>query len=1192
MAVGDSNRGDGVLASAVPKPRTSFWLLVLLAVLVVSLIPWASPALAEGATGTAAAPAPSGEPHPPQSGASLVQSLPACQWGTSVRGALELPPIRTVERAAELRCGVAVAAAEARAASDSAWAAYSYGLPLGFPLYGFVMASDSEDHAVLLFGGVPDGTATGSSVTWEFKNGNWTQLQPLHSPVSCLASAMTDDPKDGYVVYLGGLNMTSGGGACPSSGQTWVFKSGDWTRLAPLVSPPAVGSAAFANDSADGYLVLFGGENSTCRGGVCNETWTFSAGMWTELRPSVAPSNRSGSGLTFDASDQYMLLFGGGEYNQSDLRFPTSWINDTWSFQNGSWKNLNIAHSPPEPFIDGLTFDAAAGAALYTNADDSNSSFLAEELWSYQGGNWTELRGGYSNLPNATNPPQRVAEGAAYDWSTGAFVLYGGDTATFGSLNDTWTYAAGNWSQVGRAALPLGRQGAGFAYDAADGYDVLFGGYTNAGSTGRTLNDTWRFDSGQWTHVATNASPPASYLSQLVYDASDGYLLLFGGYGSTNRPMNDTWEYTNGGWTEITPATSPESTAYGSSFLTYDAADGYVLLLENGYFQTYTWSYHAGSWTNLSGPTFREPDGMAANPLVYDSEDGYVLLTGVEKRCNGNGACLVSETWRFRGGGWSNLTAEVGSPLPAISQAVLADDPADGYVLLYGGVQPNGGSTSGYGNGTWQYVNGNWTRAFSPQAVPVRQLESMVYDPALKGDLLFGGYSYAPNVPGCAYASYCNDLWQWSAAGLEGPAVASFAASPPITDVNRSTTLRAVIVGGTTPYNYTYASLPPGCVSANTSTLACTPIGPGTFNVLLTVSDSRGNATEARATLTVEPALSIISFVALPPTVAVGNRTLLSVTPASGVEPVSYTYTNLPVGCITQRVPTLPCTPTSAGNVTVTVVASDAVGAQASAALNLSVIPVGSWAGFRIVQDSVDPSALVLGNETVISLGTAGNLSAPTYAFEGLPPGCAGTETNPLTPSLACYPTASGVYPLTLVASATGQGTLSLRANLTVYPVGGGGGLSITAFSPLPGTVRLGNSTVLGVSTEGGIGALTIVYRGLPPGCASSNSSSLTCTPSSAGVYPLEVVVSDSGGDRVGALGRLTVAGTPPGHVHSEPSLAGSGTPWWQSAVPLGLIGFALGAVVVWSCVSAHAARRRAREEGESIVRALNDETK
>ncbi|MCI4336352.1 MAG: PKD domain-containing protein [Thermoplasmata archaeon] len=131
------------------------------------------------------------------------------------------------------------------------------------------------------------------------------------------------------------------------------------------------------------------------------------------------------------------------------------------------------------------------------------------------------------------------------------------------------------------------------------------------------------------------------------------------------------------------------------------------------------------------GPT---PENRTAGQMTYDSEDGVVVLFG---GCPGYallGLCsnYLNDTWEFTGGQWSELSPTL-SP-PARSSAVFADDPASGYVVLFGGRDPSGNL-----NDTWRFLGGAWAQLQPAHRPPALAFASMAFD-AIDGDLvLFGG---------------------------------------------------------------------------------------------------------------------------------------------------------------------------------------------------------------------------------------------------------------------------------------------------------------------------------------------------------------------------------------------------------------------------------------------------------------------
>jgi hypothetical protein len=137
-----------------------------------------------------------------------------------------------------------------------------------------------------------------------------------------IESQMTYDPVDGYVLLFGGYSVYADGGI---SDDTWTFQNDAWQRIFPTHSPPATAGGSLVWDTADGYALLFGGDNGS---GRSNQSWTFVSGTWTELYPSVSPPAGVGESMVWDPPVGAVLLFGGTSQN------------DTWEFRAGNWTEV------------------------------------------------------------------------------------------------------------------------------------------------------------------------------------------------------------------------------------------------------------------------------------------------------------------------------------------------------------------------------------------------------------------------------------------------------------------------------------------------------------------------------------------------------------------------------------------------------------------------------------------------------------------------------------------------------------------------------------------------------------------------------------------------------------------------------------------------------------------------------------
>jgi hypothetical protein len=130
----------------------------------------------------------------------------------------------------------------------------------------------------------------------------------------------------------------------------------------------------------------------------------------------------------------------------------------------------------------------------------------------------------------------------------------------------------------------------------------------------------------------------------------------------------------------------------------------------------------------------------------------------------------------------------------------------------------------------------------------------------------------------------------------------------------------------------------------------------------------------------------------------------------------------------------------------------------------------------------------------------------------------------------------------------------------------------IEGFSANPsGEISLGNATELSVQVSGGASPLSYQYSGLPPGCVSTNGSTLYCRPTSTGAYNVTATVTDAYGRSIQQSLELIVTG--PGSPLTGTSVV---SPLrillenWMFVLPaIGVGLFAAGASILW--------RKRAR---------------
>ncbi|MGC2035830.1 MAG: thermopsin [Thermoplasmata archaeon] len=187
------------------------------------------------------------------------------------------------------------------------------------------------------------------------------------------------------------------------------------------------------------------------------------------------------------------------------------------------------------------------------------------------------------------------------------------------------------------------------------------------------------------------------------------------------------------------------------------------------------------------------------------------------------------------------------------------------------------------------------------------------------------------------------DLTVPQTCGSIGPPLTlrSFTVTPDPATVGDTLRFTTTLNGSEPPLTFEYGGLPAGCRTQNVSDLTCVGTSAGTYNVSVTVSGANG-LVSGHLELVVQdlPAPVVASFALNATPVYVNRTVLLEVVANGGDPPLSYSYLGLPEGCTSVDTPNLLCTPTAAGNYTVTLTVSDSEGRTAGGSVSISVLPV------------------------------------------------------------------------------------------------------------------------------------------------------------------------------------------------------------------------------------------------------------
>lgn len=225
--------------------------------------------------------------------------------------------------------------------------------------------------------------------------------------------------------------------------ETWVW-DGDWHRRFPTNSPSARHSHAMAYDEVRGEVVLFGGALSFSLGAIAsNETWVWNGVDWIQKFPADSPPARYGHVMSYDATRQEIVLFGGRHDDNCGFGFQVACeFNDTWAWDGVNWIKRQPTNSPPATNFFGRSIAMAHDPGHQQTVLFIGSSFNGPETWLWDGTDW-RLAFASTSIPGLF----RINHRMVYDPSLGGIVMFGGGN-TLAPANDVWLWNGSNWIEI------------------------------------------------------------------------------------------------------------------------------------------------------------------------------------------------------------------------------------------------------------------------------------------------------------------------------------------------------------------------------------------------------------------------------------------------------------------------------------------------------------------------------------------------------------------------------------------------------------------------------------------------------------------------------------------------------------------------------------------------------------------------
>ncbi len=646
------------------------------------------------------------------------------------------------------------------------------------------------------------------------------------------------DPTQGQVILAGGYDLSRG----VALGDTWGYRAGSWTNLTSFVQPPPQLTGGFAAcDAFEGYTLEFGGSPWTSFTDS-NYTWSYANGSWTNLTAIVGqappPTDNYFAEMAYDAADREVVLL-----ERNSLYGVTSPV-ETWTYSAGRWTNITAtAGVPPVGTTGGaLVYDTADGYLVQVGGSNltSNGQFILENgTWAFRNGTWSEI------LPLSGSPSPRVFSPVVYDPSLNALVLFGGvgnpGGNTTGSqlsvnLNDTWLFSKGNWTNSTSSLAshsPMAVFTSTMVYDEADGYVLYLGygefGYQDTWLLGDpppfvqlnvtpaaievnetfTLRTTTASGSGPLSFDYSGLPPGCSTLNSSVLSCSSSSAGTFPVTVTVTDPLQrSTAVHLN---LTIQPGPSVAGFTIAPAEVHVGATVQFTVNVSNG-FAPFTFSY-----TGL-------PSGCPdQNSSAFSCAIGVAGTYGVTVN--------VTDSIGLEAIGQGKLGAYDLPRVSAFSASPAWIDLGDNVtfqVTVVGGAPP------------LSFTFGSLPAGCTPASNSTGDLTCV---PAFSGDFVttvtvLDGLG-AEAGPATAQLHVQPD-----------PSLSGLTATPDPVEVGGTLELNATLIGGTAPFTISWSGLPSGCASS-TLRFNCTPGASGTFNVSVTATDSLGHTANQTISLEV-----------------------------------------------------------------------------------------------------------------------------------------------------------------------------------------------------------------------------------------------------------------------------------------------------------------------------------------------------
>jgi len=199
----------------------------------------------------------------------------------------------------------------------------------------------------------------------------------------------------------------------------------------------------------------------------------------------------------------------------------------------------------------------------------------------------------------------------------------------------------------------------------------------------------------------------------------------------------------------------------------------------------------------------------------------------------------------------------------------------------------------------------------------------------------------------------------------------------------------------------------------------------GNYTVNVGAADANGFVVVSNPLFVqVSPIPAILSFQSAPHSLDLGQSATFSVVMVASSQTISYSYSGLPAGCVSTSDPSLTCTPSTAGDYTVTILATDSKGVTVTSSVGLVVNFPPTLSSFTVFPSPTDTS-----RASKFNVDASNGTGTLDYSYSGLPQGCVSRDS----PTLICAPSNAGNYQVKVIvtdeAGKSATSTVSLNVN-------------------------------------------------------------------------------------------------------------------------------------------------------------------